>query len=179
MKRCNGIIFLFFLSATIITFSSAYAQERGSLSISEREIIERLVRLEEGQKNLQTQINGLQDQMKGFQNQISGLQDQMKGFQNQIIGFQNHINGLQNHINGLQSQINGLRNLILGGFAVVFAGIFSLIGFVLWDRRSAISPVITKTREMEERELLILRAMKEYALKEPRMSEVLKSLGLL
>ncbi len=79
----------------------------------------------------------------------------------------------------LQNQINGLRNLILGGFAVVFAGIFSLIGFVIWDRRSAISPVINKTREIEKQERLILKAMREYALKEPKMSEVLKSLGLL
>ncbi len=61
---------------------------------------------------------------------------------------------------------------------MVFADIFFLIGFVIWDRRSAISPVINRTREVEERQLLILKDMKEYALKEPKMSEVLKSLGL-
>jgi len=116
---------------------SVFAGDRGNLSISEREIIERLTRLEEGQKSLQNQISGI------------------------------------------QNQINGLRNLILGGFAVIFAGMFSLIGFVMWDRRSAISPVINKTREMEDEQRLILRAMKDYALKEPKMSEALKSLGLL
>lgn len=114
------------------------------MAISEKEIIERLTRLEEGQKSLQSQINDVQGQ-----------------------------------INGVQSQIDGLRQLILGGFAVLFAGMFSLVGFVIWDRRSAISPVINKTREMKEQERLILRAMKEYALKEPKMCEVLKSLGLL
>jgi len=31
----------------------------------------------------------------------------------------------------LQVQIDGLRDLILGGFAVMFAGIFALIGFVI------------------------------------------------
>ncbi len=125
-------------------FQTVWAEDRTGLAISEKEIIERLVRLEEGQKNLQNQINGV-----------------------------------QNQINGLQGQIVGLRQLILGGFAVLFAGMFSLVGFVIWDRRSAISPVINKTREMEEQERLILRAMKEYALKEPKMCEVLKSLGLL
>lgn len=118
-------------------FQTAWAEDRTGLAISEKEIIERLVRLEEGQKNLQNQINGL------------------------------------------QGQIVGLRQLILGGFAVLFVGMFSLVGFVIWDRRSTISPVINKTKEMEELERLILRAMKEYALKEPKMSEVLKSLGLL
>ena len=136
MKKGGVIVFL--LAAIFVTsFQAAPAADKEALSISEREIIERLTRLEEGQK------------------------------------------GLQNQINGLQNQINSLRNLILGGFAVVFAGIFSLIGFVIWDRRSAISPVINKTREMEDQERLILRALKEYALKEPKMSEVLKSLGLL
>jgi len=121
----------------LISFHVAWAEDRKGMAISEKEIIERLTRLEEGQKNLQNQIEGV------------------------------------------QNQIGGLRQLILGGFAMIFAGMFSLVGFVIWDRRSAISPVITKTREMEEREILILRAMKEYALKEPKMSEVLKSLGLL
>ena len=148
--RISVIIFLL----TIISFTrpmSVFAGDRGNLSISEREIIERLTSLEEGQKSIQNQINGIQNQ----------------------------INGIQNQINGIQNQINGLRNLILGGFVVVFAGIFSLIGFVIWDRRSAISPVINRTREIEDQERLILRAMKDYALKEPKMSEVLKSLGLL
>jgi hypothetical protein len=128
----------------LISFHVAWAEDRQGMAISEKEIIERLTRLEEGQKSLQSQINDVQGQ-----------------------------------INGVQSQIDGLRQLILGGFAVLFAGMFSLVGFVIWDRRSAISPVINKTREMKEQERLILRAMKEYALKEPKMCEVLKSLGLL
>ena len=79
---------------------------------------------------------------------------------------------------GLRKQIDGLSNMILGGFAVVFAGMFSLIGFVIWDRRTAISPVISKTKELEEREDLTLKILKEYARKEPKLAEILKSLGL-
>jgi len=32
-----------------------------------------------------------------------------------------------------------------------FAGIFALIGFVLWDRMTALAPAIRKNRELEER----------------------------
>ena len=39
--------------------------------------------------------------------------------------------------------------------------------------------VISKTKELEERDDLTLRILKEYALKEPKMAEVLKSLKLL
>ena len=68
-------------------------------------------------------------------------------------------------IDGLDKRIDGLINIVLGGFAVVFAGIFSLIGFVIWDRRTAISPVARKARELEEREDLTLKVLKEYSIK--------------
>jgi len=47
------------------------------------------------------------------------------------------------------------------------------------DRRTALSPVIRKTKELEQRDDLTIRALKEYALKEPKLAEVLKGLGLL
>jgi len=138
------LILILLAAILLISFHTVLAEDRKGISISDREIVERLIRLEEGQKNLQNQINGLQNQM-----------------------------------NGLQAQINGLRNLIMAGFGVLLAGMFSLVGFVIWDRRSAISPVINRTRDMEDKQILLLRAIKEYALKEPKLSEVLKSLGLL
>jgi len=87
--------------------------------------------------------------------------------------------GLNRRVDDLRSElkgdINDLRNLTY----VVLAGIIALIGFVIWDRRSALSPVITKTKELEERDDITLRALKEYALKQPKMAEVPKSLGIL
>ena len=61
----------------------------------------------------------------------------------------------------------------------MFAGIFALIGFVIWDRRSALSPGISKTKELEERQDPTLRVLKEYARKEPKMAEALRTLGML
>jgi len=120
----------------------------GNLTISDREIIERLTRLEEGQKALQEQM-------------VAGQ------------------NSLQSQINGLQSQINGLQNLIVGGFGVIFVGIFGLFGFVIWDRRSAISPVVRKAKELEEREDLTIRVLKDYARKESKLAEIMKSYELM
>ena len=53
----------------------------------------------------------------------------------------------------LKAEIKDVRNEIkefmLWGFGVTFAGIFALIGFVLWDRRTALAPAIRKSRELE------------------------------
>ncbi len=72
-----------------------------------------------------------------------------------------------------------LQSFLLWGFGIVFAGIFALIGFVLWDRRTAIAPAVRKNRELEERENKVETALKEYAEKEPRLKEALKHAGLM
>ena len=72
-------------------------------------------------------------------------------------------------------RIDDLRDLVY----IVIGGMLGLIGFVLWDRRSALAPAIRKNKELEEREDRLEKILKEYALKEPKLAEVLKSVGLL
>jgi hypothetical protein len=82
----------------------------------------------------------------------------------------------------LQQQISDLRNLVyvvLGGIIGLLAGMVGMVGFVIWDRRTAVAPVARKSKELEEREELIEKALKEYAKVEPRLAEILKSLRLM
>ena len=142
MKKASVIMALFLLIAVgLSTFTFA---AEGSLSLSDKEIIEKLARLEEGQKGLNKRIDDVNKRIDDVRNELKG-------------------------------DIADLRGLIY----IVLAGIIALIGFVIWDRRTALSPVISKTKELEERDDLTLRILKEYALKEPKMAEVLKSLKLL
>ena len=141
MKKTIVPIALFLLLIGLSSYSFA---AEGGLALSNKEIIEKLSRLEEGQKGLNKRID---DQGK----RIDDLRSELKG------------------------DIADLRSLVY----LVLAGIIALIGFVIWDRRTALSPVMRKTKELEERDELTLRALKEYARKEPKMAEVLKSLGVL
>ncbi len=72
-----------------------------------------------------------------------------------------------------------IKEFMLWGFGITFAGIFALIGFVLWDRRTALAPAIRKSKELEEREERIERALKEMAQKDPNVAEALKHAGIL
>ena len=142
MKRAIVIIALFLLIAVgLSTFTFA---AEGGLSLSDKEIIEKLARLEEGQKGLNKRIDDVNKRIDDVGNE-------------------------------LKEDIGDLKSLVY----LILAGIIALIGFVIWDRRTALSPVISKTKELEERDDLTLRILKEYALKEPKMAEVLKSLKLL
>ena len=70
-----------------------------------------------------------------------------------------------------------LKGFMLWGFGILFSGMGILIGFVIWDRRTALAPAIKKYEELEEKEELIEKALKEYAKTEPRLAEILKSMN--
>ena len=93
------------------------------------------------------------------------------------------IDDLRSEVQNVRSEIKDLRSELQGfmlwSFGIVFAGIFALIGFVLWNRRTALAPAIRKNQELEERENKIESALKEYAEKEPRLKEILKHVGLM
>ena len=99
----------------------------------EEEIIERLIRLEEGQKALNQRLDD-------------------------IIG----------RFDDTNHRIDDFKGILY----VILAGMFALVGFVIWDRRTALAPAVGRTRILEN-------ALKEFAKKEPKMAEVLKHLGIM
>jgi hypothetical protein len=50
---------------------------------------------------------------------------------------------------------------MMGGFGLLFTSMIGLVGFVLWDRRSALAPAIRTTRELAEREERLESALRE------------------
>lgn len=110
-----------------------------------------------------------------------------KGFEKEAI---ERLTRLETKVEGLQKQIDDVnsslgkridesRDFTLWGSGILFAGMMTLIGFVIWDRRTALAPAIRKNKELEEREERLEKALREYAKKEPGLAEVLKNLGLM
>ncbi|MFH2011763.1 MAG: hypothetical protein ABIJ37_03510 [Pseudomonadota bacterium] len=75
----------------------------------------------------------------------------------------------------LSTRIDDLRDLLY----VILVGMFGLVGFILWDRRTTLAPVARKTTDLEEREERLERVLKEFALKNAQMREVLQAAGML
>ncbi len=109
---------------------------------------DRLIRLEEGQKSLQRQIDDL------------GV-------------------GTQRQFDDVKNQFSDIRSLLYLVITLTFTGISTLIGFILWDRRTTLAPVAKRNMELEEREERLERALRAYAEVEPRMAEVLRDLRLM
>jgi hypothetical protein len=72
----------------------------------------------------------------------------------------------------IDRRFDQLVNIFIG-IVAAFAGIVAVtIGFAIWDRRTALRPALERSERWE-------RAVREYAKQEPRLAEVLKSLGLM
>jgi hypothetical protein len=62
----------------------------------------------------------------------------------------------------------------------VFGGLVAVtIGFAVWDRKTAVEPVRTTTRKLEQRSEKLEEALKRHAEKNPHLAEILRSLGLM
>ena len=51
----------------------------------------------------------------------------------------------------LQNQINNLQTFLLWGFGILFGGMGVLIGFVIWDRRTALEPVPGRAESLRKK----------------------------
>jgi len=79
----------------------------------------------------------------------------------------------------VDGRIGRLESVMMWGFGLLFTTMIGLVGFVLWDRRTALSPAIRESRELREREERLERALKEFAEKEPRLAEALRHANIM
>lgn len=111
--------------ALILCNSTAFAIETAP-HISDREIVERLTRLEEGQ-------GSLRGEMKQFR------EDMNKQFER-----------IDTQFNMMDKQFDRLVNIMLAIIGVFASMCGGTIWFALWDRRSMIRPFENKVEKIEE-----------------------------
>ena len=64
--------------------------------------------------------------------------------------------------------------------AVIFGSLVAVtIGFAVWDRKTAIEPAIKEIRKTDKKYDELKTALKKYAEGEPKLAEILKTMGLL
>ena len=97
------------------------------------------------------------------------------------------MNGkLETQMTAMNGRIDDLRSLVyvvLGGIMTLICGLLAMMGYVMWDRRTVITPVVKKTKELEQgfedEKVVLWKVLKGYARVEPRFAEVLKTAGML
>lgn len=118
-------------------------------------ISSQLIRIEEGQKAINQRIDDMNKRMDELKAEIKDVRAEIKDVRTE------------------------LKDFMLWGFGILFVGMFSLVGFVLWDRRTTLTPIAREVKEVARQEGLIIEILRRFAQDEPRMAQAIKSAGLL
>ncbi len=127
------------------------AQNAGSFTKSDREI---LIRLEEKFESLQKQLELTNQRIDDLKTDVNSRFD-----------------GVNQRFDGVNQRFGELQTFMYWGFGILFTMMMVLMGFVLWDRRTAIKPIENRTHQLEE-------ALIEYAKTDPKLKEILRKAAI-
>lgn len=97
----------------------------------------------------------------------------------QFENIQKQFDGVQGQFIGIQEQINNQQNFLYWAFGIMISFMGFLLGLVIWDRRTTLSPVKRETEEVRRENQRLINVMRSYAEQQPVLKEILKSAGLL
>ncbi len=135
----------------VFLFSSKVFAFEAAPPLTDREIIESLVELKGGLDKLNTRFDDTNRRFEG------------------------RFDDVNRRLDDMNSRFDDLKGLLY----VILAGIFVQFGFVLWDRRTALSPAIKKTRELEEKEEMIEKVLRELARQDQKVKDAMKHAGFM
>ncbi len=166
------IAFLFLLCALVPWAQAMEVAPR----ISDREIVEALTELKAGQRALETRMDG----------RINTLEAKLD---ERFRGIDQRFASIDQRFADIDKRLDFMQNLML----VLVAGVFGLIGFVVWDRYSTLRPLDLRLKRIEEelerdlelkspegsRLTRLIHALRELAKTNEEVAAVLKSFSLL
>ncbi len=116
----------------------------------------------------------------GFSENVTNQQilEKLNSIEVRITRLEEGQKSLQKQMDNLDSKftarIDDLRSLLY----IILTGMFVLIGFILWDRRTALAPAVREIETIKKRDEKIIRILEEYALKEPKLAAIMKEVAL-
>ncbi len=170
--------------------------------ISDREIIESLANLrgdikelKGGQQALNQRIDGLNQQLS---QRIDGLNQQLSqridGLNQQLSQRIDDMNQrLDQRIDDMGQQLSQRINLVENLILTMLAAVFGLIGYIVWDRKTAMRPLENRLVHIESalehdlelkspegsRLTRLIHALRELAVTDEKVAGVLRSFSLL
>ena len=115
--------------------------------ISDREIVERLTRLEEGQKALNKRIDGLEQSLN---KRIDDVNKRIDGLERSL---NKRIDDVNKRIDDLREEVNSRFNILQWMFGVFITVSLVILGFVLrmqWQMQRRQTSLETMLREQKE-----------------------------
>ncbi|MCK9269912.1 MAG: hypothetical protein M0P50_05680, partial [Bacteroidales bacterium] len=105
--------------------------------------------------------------------------DRIMRTEEQVKSTNDKIESLRNEMNAKFETVESKFDLLYWPFGILFGLITFLIGYIMWDRRTALFPVQNKTHELDGRMKQLESLARAQAKKDPAFAELLRLAGLL
>jgi len=80
---------------------------------------------------------------------------------------------------GQQRQFDDIKSLFYWGFGILITLFIFMLGYMIWDRRTAMHPILIQASKAEANSSNLILSLKDYSKKHPELAEILKSHGIL
>lgn len=110
---------------------------------------------------------------------LSRVEAEIEILSTKITSLENQMNvefeSVNSHIDSMSKRIDSLFWMM----GIIAAFMIFLLGYTIWDRRTALKPALDKAESTEDKNKSLINALREYARKHPDLAEILKTHGLL
>jgi len=100
-----------------------------------------------------------------------------------IVALDAKINALEVNMNlkfeGQQRQLDDIKILFYWGFGIIITLIIFMLGYTIWDRRTAMQPALAQASMAEANTIKLITTLRNYSKKHDDLIEILKSQGFL
>ena len=78
-----------------------------------------------------------------------------------------------------QKQIDDIKTLFYWGFGILITLFIFMLGYMIWDRRTAMQPALIQASKAEANSSNLISTLREYSKKHADLAEILRSHGIL
>jgi hypothetical protein len=78
-----------------------------------------------------------------------------------------------------QRQLDDIKTLFFWGFGILITLFIFMLGYMIWDRRTAMKPALEQASMAEEKTRHFTAILREYSKKHPDLAEILRTHGML
>lgn len=170
-KLLNEVKKTIIISVLISCFLTSLAQNSGiPFTLEDRD---RIIRTEQEIKSLRNEMNIKFD---GIDIKFDAMNAK---FESMDAKFDTKFESQQQQINDLKESIRDIKVLLLWGFGILFSLFLFMLGYMIWDRRTALIPIQKITMSLKEKVANLENILKKEAATNMRLAETLRTYGLL
>ena len=160
----------------IMAFESSYGSNGIPYTLEDRD---RLIRIEAQIKSIEKTLELIDKRFEQIDKRFEQIDKRFEQVDKRFEQVDKRFEQIERRFELIEKRFDQIISLLIGIVAAFAAIVAVTVGFAVWDRRTAVAPVLRKSEELREKSELIESVLKEYSKSEPKLAEIMKKLGLL